>query len=276
MRLVLSSIVQTAKEDMTSGSSEMTAKLLQSLRSVLSSNRNLNRMEWQEFAAALKEARPGIAPFHNISAIISEIAGNMSLSDWNEAIAKKIEEVAHDEMEAAKSIAERFAQIQSSSTFLTISYSGTILAALLHQKLHGEPMVYVAESLPFGEGRMTAKKLTQQGMNVRLITDSMIGGVIDEVDCCVVGADAIIPEGVVNKVGTRALAATCMTAGKETYVLASELKIAKLDKVELGRSTKGGEGYPELSQSLEVTPMDLVDHIVTNKRDLPKSSLTWK
>jgi translation initiation factor eIF-2B subunit delta len=276
MRLILSSIVQTAKEDLTSGSSEMTSKLLQNLRSVLSSNRNMNRAEWQEFAEALKVARPGIAPFYNIAGVISSTAADASLSNWNDAIALKIDEVYQEEMNATKAIADRFANIHSGGTFLTISYSGTIMAALLAQKAHNEALIYVAESLPFGEGRMTAKKLTQQGMSVKLIADSMVGAIIDDVDYCIVGADAITPEGVVNKVGTRAMAATCMTAGKTMYVLASELKIAKLDKVELGRSSKGGEGYPELSQSLEVTPMDLVDHIVTNKRDLPKSSLTWK
>lgn len=277
LRLVLSSIVQTAKDDLTSGSSEMTSKMLQSLRSVLSSQRNMNRAEWQEFAEALRNARPGVASFYNVANKINDIASDMGVANWNDAIAQMIDQVTQEELESARAIADRFQKIQHGGTFLTMSYSGTIMAALLAQKVLGvDVLVYVSESLPYGEGRLTAKKLVQHGVQCKLVTDSMVGAVVDEVDCCIVGADAIIPEGVVNKVGTRALAASCMTAGKTMYVLASELKIAKMDKIELGKSSKGGEGYPELTQSLEVTPMDLVDHIVTNTRDLPKSSLTWK
>lgn len=276
MRLALASIIQNAKDDMTSGSSEMTSRLLQSMRSFLSANRNMPRVEWIEFSDALAKARPGIAPFYNISSMISAVAKDNSVKDWNDDIAQRLEAIVHDELGSKAVISERFLEAHAGGTILTMSYSGTVLGALTRQKGQVDFNVIVTESLPFGEGRMTASKLAQLSIPVKLVPDSMIGAIVDEIDVCVIGADAIIPSGLVNKVGTRAIAATCMMAGKTVSVLASELKIANMTIVELGRTSKGGEGYPELSQSLEVTPLEMVDEIFTEKRSITPTSLVWK
>lgn len=276
MRLALVSIIQNVKEDLTSGSSEMTSKLLLTLRSLMNTNRNITREDWKEFTSELKQARPGIAAFYNIARLIEDIVNDVTLTNWNDNIAHKIDDTVQEEMDAGSQIADRFLGLMQGGKFLTMSYSGTIMTSLLHQKNENEVHVLVAESLPGGEGRITAKKLFKHNIPVKLIPDSMIGSVIDEVDCCIIGADAITPIGVMNKVGTRALAATCMSAGKTLYVLSSEFKIANLEKMNLMRTTKGGEGYPELSQMFEITPLDLIDHIVTNKRVIGPHAIEWK
>jgi translation initiation factor 2B subunit (eIF-2B alpha/beta/delta family) len=276
MRLALVSIIQNVKEDLTSGSSEMTSKLLLTLRTLMNTNRNITREDWKEFAFELKQARPGIATFFNVARLIEGIVNDGSITNWNDAIATKIDDTVQEEMDSGSQIADRFLGLMQGGTFLTLSYSSTIMTSLLHQKHENDVQVFVAESLPGGEGRITAKKLFKHNIPVKLVSDSMIGSVIDEVDCCIVGADAITPMGVMNKVGTRALAATCMTAGKTMYVLSSEFKIANLDKMNLMRSSKGGEGYPELSQMFEITPLDLIDKFVTNKRVIGSCSIEWK
>jgi translation initiation factor 2B subunit (eIF-2B alpha/beta/delta family) len=276
MRLALISIIQNVKEDLTSGSSEMTSKLLLTLRSLLNTNRNITREDWKEFAQELKMARPGIATFFNIARRIENIVNDMTVANWNDTIAHKIDDTVQEEMDSGGQIADRFLGLMQGGTFLTLSYSSTIMTSLLHQKNENEIHVYIMESLPGGEGRITAKKLSKHNIAVKLIPDSMLGSVIDEVDCCIVGADAITPNGILNKVGTRALAATCMSAGKTMYVLSSEFKIARMDKLDLMRTTKGGEGYPELSQMFEVTPLDLIDSIITNKRVVCPQAIEWK
>lgn len=276
MRLALVSIIQNVKEDLTSGSSEMTSKLLLNLRSLMNTNRNITREDWKEFGLELKMARQGIAAFYNIARLIEDIVNDMTVANWNDVIAHKIDDTVQEEMDSGSQIADRFLALMQGGTFLTMSYSGTVMTSLLHQKNDNEIHVFVMESLPGGEGRITAKKLSKHNIPVKLVPDSMIGSVIDEVDCCIIGADAITPMGVMNKVGTRALAATCMSVGKQMYVLSSEFKIAKLDKMDLMRTTKGGEGFPELSQMFEVTPLDLIDHIVTNKRVMGPHAIEWK
>jgi translation initiation factor eIF-2B subunit alpha len=276
MRLILSSIIQNVKEDVTSGSSEITSKLLLSLRSMLNTNRSITREEWKEFTNELRMARPGIAPVFNIAKKLEAYAADASAVKWNDTIADMVDNITQEEMDSSSEIADKFLGQRQGGTFLTMSYSSTVMSSLFRQKNDNDVMVYIAESLPGGEGRITAKKLATHNIAVRLIPDAMIGSIIDDVDCCLVGADAITPIGIINKVGTRAMAATCMTAGKTMYVLSSELKIAQIDEIDLMRTTKGGEGYPELSQMFELTPSDLIDHIITNKRVISPNSLIWK
>ncbi|QLH74137.1 MAG: hypothetical protein HPY73_00860 [Methanomassiliicoccales archaeon] len=276
MRPAIASILTGVREDTVSGCSEMTSKLLQNLRSLLNTNRTITRAEWQEFVGELRDARPGMAPFHNIANMIEAKASDPALTNWNDAMADMVDEVLQELMNSASEISEKFLGLVQGGKFLTISYSSTVMSTLLREARDNEIMVYVAESLPLGEGRTTVKKLASHRIHTRLITDSMIGSVIDEVDCCIVGADAITKNGVLNKVGTRALAATCMTAGKSFYVLSSEIKIANITSIDLKRATKMHDGFTDMSQIFELTPLDLVDTIVTDKRVLSPTSLVWK
>lgn len=276
MRPAIASIITGVKEDSISGCSEMTSKLLQNLRSLLNTNRSITRVEWLEFAQELRLARPGMAPFSNIANMIEATVSDTSHINWNDSVANLIDATFQEELNSAGEIAEKFLGLVQGGKILTMSYSATIMSTLLRQMSENEITVYVAESMPLGEGRMTVKKLASHKVHARLIPDSMIGAVVDEVDCCVVGADAITRRGVMNKVGTRALAATCMTAGKTFYVLCSELKIANLTNIDLMRTAKVHDGFTDLTQIFDLTPLDLVDTIITDKRILSPNSLTWK
>jgi translation initiation factor eIF-2B subunit delta len=103
---------------------------------------------------------------------------------------------------------------------LTLSYSSTVLAALSRRDLR----IVVAESLPGGEGRATARRLSRKGITARVVPDAMMAVAAHRVDCAVVGADAVTPDTVINKVGTRLLALACRDAGIPCYVLADSSK----------------------------------------------------
>lgn len=277
MRPALAAVINKVKEDNLSGSSEMTTRMLQELRSLLNYDRSIQRGEWFKFVAELKTAKPGIAAFWSISRKLESIAADASDSKWNDRIAEYVDQTMVDEMDAANQIAERFFEAHHSTTkVLTLSFSSTVMAVLFRLKQENEIHVFVCESLPLGEGRQTVSKLKKHNIDAKLIPDAMLGAVIDEVDCCLVGADAITPQGVVNKVGTRMMAATCMTVGKPFIVLSSELKITDMDPIQFPRIKKDVEGVPEYHQIFEYTPLDLVDDIVTNRRILAPTSLSWK
>ena len=276
MRPALQVMITAIMGDSISGASEMTSRLLQDLRAFLSNNQTVPRAEWVEFATDVRMARPGIASFHNIAKEIETIAANQSIQNWNGAITLKVEQFTDQEINAPSRIAAHFVNMVQGERFLTMSYSSTIMAALLMLKSEREIDVLVAESQPMAEGRITAKKLMKNGVKVRVIPDSLVGAVIDEVDCCLVGADAITPMGVFNKVGTRALSTVAMTAGKPFNVLCSELKIAPLEHVDFGRKKLEIDGLHELTQIFELTPLDLIDMVYTDKRIVNPRSLTWK
>jgi translation initiation factor 2B subunit (eIF-2B alpha/beta/delta family) len=276
MRPAIASIINGIKEDSVSGCSEMTSRLLQNLRSLLNTNRSMTRMEWQEFAKELRAARPGMAPFHNIAEMIDATAIDPTYTNWNDAMAEHIDRTLQQEMNSASEIAEKFLGLAQGGKVLTMSFSGTVMSSILRQMSENDIVVYVAESLPMGEGRTTVKRLASHKVHVKMIPDSMIGSVVDEIDYCLVGADAITSKGIVNKVGTRAMAATCMTAGKTFYVLSSEIKIADLKEIDLMRTSKVHDGFTDLCQTFELTPHEFIDTIVTNKRVLSPNSLVWK
>jgi translation initiation factor eIF-2B subunit delta len=115
--------------------------------------------------------------------------------------------------------------LPSRAVVLTLSYSSTVLAALSRRDLR----VVVGESLPGGEGRTTARRLSRDGITARVVPDTMMAVAAQRADCGVVGADAVTPDTVINKVGTRLLALACQDADIPCYVLADSSKFVSAE-----------------------------------------------
>lgn len=103
---------------------------------------------------------------------------------------------------------------------VTLSYSSTVVAALSR----GDLRVVVAESRPGGEGAITVRRLRRKGVKARLIADAEIARALEDADCGMVGADAVTPRWVINKVGTTLLALAARAADVPCYVLADPSK----------------------------------------------------
>ncbi len=94
---------------------------------------------------------------------------------------------------------------------LAASMWGTALAPLYHLHAEGTPLeVYADETRPLLQGaRLTAWELSQAGIPVTVLTDSMAGSLMraQRVDAVIVGADRVAANGdVANKIGTYPLA----------------------------------------------------------------------
>ncbi|MFB6249110.1 MAG: NUDIX domain-containing protein [Salinibacter sp.] len=139
-------------------------------------------------------------------------------------------EVLKQALDADAQTARRTADHLAGERVLTLSRSGTVLAAL--RRADPPPAVVVAESHPGREGIEVAEALADAGLDVTVIADAacattLADGAIDRV---LVGADTVRPSGaVVNKVGTRGVALAAAHEDVPVYAAAAADKIAVED-----------------------------------------------
>lgn len=136
-------------------------------------------------------------------------------------------------------------------TVLTHSASATVREALLHAR---PELVICTESEPLGEGRRLADELREGGLAVEQVEDPSAAAALARADLLLVGADTVFRDGsVVNKIGTRSLAAAARDAGVPVVVATETLKLAP------------GRARDPDSHLFDLTPPDLVTRVVTEE-----------
>ena len=98
--------------------------------------------------------------------------------------------------------------IWDGQTVLTHCHSTTVNSILIHAHRRKKIRVFCTETRPRFQGLLTAKQLSEAGVDVTLIVDSAARHYMKQVDLVIVGADSITAEGTLyNKIGTSAVAA---------------------------------------------------------------------
>jgi translation initiation factor 2B subunit (eIF-2B alpha/beta/delta family) len=97
---------------------------------------------------------------------------------------------------------------------------------------------------------------------VTLIADSKVFAEASDSDLCLVGADAITPQALINKVGTYGMALASVQAGIPAYVVSSTLKITSELKPDWMIEQKYGK-IKERTQLFEPTPLELFAEVIT-------------
>ena len=160
---------------------------------------------------------------------------------------------------------------------------GTALGVIRSAIESGTPVrVLATETRPFLQGaRLTAWELSQDEIDVTLITDSMAGHFLKsgDVDCVVVGADRIAANGdVANKIGTYSIAVLAKENSVPFYVAAPDQHPGP-EPHNRGRHTYRGagpergagirrcrvapEGVKAAHPAFDVTPSRYVSAIIT-------------
>ncbi len=116
---------------------------------------------------------------------------------------------------------------------LTFSNSYTCLKLFEKILENGyDPVFYITESKPGGEGRIFFEKLSKICEKTNLILDKNLKKIISEIDIVIVGADKIFPEHFfINKIGTKKLAELAKKNSKPFYVVGLKEKIKKSDDI---------------------------------------------
>ena len=120
--------------------------------------------------------------------------------------------------------------IHDGLTILTHSRSSTVLEAFLEAQAAGREFSIIGtESRPMLEGRSLGESLAEKGIRVTLIADAAASLVMDQVDLVLVGADQVMPEHLVNKIGTRMIALAACESGLPVYAACDGSKFNSAD-----------------------------------------------
>ncbi len=118
--------------------------------------------------------------------------------------------------------------ISNNSKIMTHCHSNTIEQALVSAHKSGKKFsIMNLEARPLMQGHITAKRLSKQGIPVTLSVDSSMDSLIEKCDFIILGADAVIKKGVINKVGSRAISELAYSHKKPVYILTDSWKFSK-------------------------------------------------
>ncbi|ADD05152.1 translation initiation factor aIF-2B alpha subunit [Natrialba magadii ATCC 43099] len=234
--------------------------------------------EWAELTALaerLLEARPSMAVLRNrVNRAMAEAseaaADDVSVPDAAAVLESTLAGI--DRATAADDDAAATAADVIDGAVLTLSRSGTVVDAL---RAGAPSRVFVAESRPALEGVAVAEELAAGGVDcpVTLHTDAAAAHVLatESIDRVLVGADTIRHDGaVVNKTGTRALAAAAAHEDVPVTVVAATDKISTREEVALESAARdavydGDAAIDVLNPTFDITPADCVTEFATER-----------
>ncbi len=125
--------------------------------------------------------------------------------------------------------------IKNKTKIFTHCHSTNVVQALIYAKKKGKHFeVYNTETRPLFQGRQTAKELSKAGIRVTNFVDSAIGIAITKqnkedkefVNIIFLGADALLDNSVINKVGSGMIAEIAFDNKIPVYILADSWKYA--------------------------------------------------
>ena len=217
-----------------------------------------------------------------------------------EVIVKEAQRMADEDVEINHKIGENGSRLIdegdvilthcNAGSLATVDY-GTALGVIRAAWKQGKHVKVIAtETRPKLQGaRLTAYELKKDGIPVTLITDSMVGYVMSKqsVNKVVVGADRIVQDAVINKIGTYTIAVLAKEHKIPFYVAAptstmdlshtsSEAVIEERNPEEvthLGSQRIAPNGVKAMNPAFDVTPMKYVSAIITETGVLPPEKL---
>jgi methylthioribose-1-phosphate isomerase len=245
-------------------------------------------------AHLLRQTRPtAVNLFWAIERILEK--AKKTTGDTNtvaEIVVKEAQKIALEDVQTSRKIGENGAVlIDENDTVLThcnagrlatVDY-GTALAVIRAAWIDSKKIKVIAtETRPLLQGaRLTAYELFSDGIPVTLVTDSMVGYVMAEglVNKIIVGADRIVKDGVINKIGTYQISVLAVKHRIPFYVaapqstfdmnqLAENIVIEQRDArevMEFAGTQITPSGISVLNPAFDVTPMKNVTAIISEK-----------
>lgn len=228
----------------------------------------------RSWVKGLIEAQPSMAPFYHMGARVLEEGARVA---WERGpFADRCNGLREDLRAMPQRVAEvAMPLLLDARVIVTYSRSSTVIRALerIAERRHS-PKVILSEGRPMLEGVDVARKLLELGLPVRLTVDAALSAQLVEANLVVVGGDSLGPKGLVNKVGTRALAAMARDEGVPIYALCgsdkwvpaaweSQIRIQDHDPGEVLQDPP--EGLEISNRYFDLTPLEWLT-VVVNER----------
>jgi len=173
----------------------------------------------------LVAAQPSMAPIHALAWRCQTLCDTTPPPALRQAVVAALDDFQAQMLAGVERVAKFAIEVvPDGGKVLTTSSSSTVLRALRSAWAAGRRFqVVCTESRPQNEGLILARALAEADIPTTLILDAAIGEVIPD-SVVIVGADACLPSGVVNKVGTRTLAMLANIHNVPCYALCSQEK----------------------------------------------------
>ncbi len=127
-----------------------------------------------------------------------------------------------------------FRLIKNKDVVFTHCHSTNVVNALIYAKQRGKKFeVYNTETRPLYQGHKTASELRKAGIKVTMFVDSAVGVALGKeqgtkkVSKVFIGADALLKDGVINKVGSEVIVRIAKEEKIPVYVVADSWKFSK-------------------------------------------------
>lgn len=124
--------------------------------------------------------------------------------------------------------------IKKNEVIFTHCHSTNVSGSLIHTKKKGKKFeIYNTETRPLFQGRKTAKELRKAGIKVTMFIDSALGVALTKeqgtkkANKVFLGADALLKEGIINKIGSEVIARIAKQEKIPVYIIADSWKFTK-------------------------------------------------
>jgi len=216
-----------------------------------------------------------------------------SIEEIKEAVILEAQKIADEDAQNNRAIGKNGSVlIKDLDTILTHCNAGELCAVEYGTALgvvraaweQGKKINVIAdETRPLLQGaRLTVYELKRDGIPVTLITDNMAGYVMSKglVNKVIVGADRIVQDAVVNKIGTYSVAVLAkehripfyVAAPSSTFDLAHTAKDVIIEErkseevTHVGCQQTAPDGVAVMNPAFDITPLKYVSAIITEKR----------
>jgi methylthioribose-1-phosphate isomerase len=262
--------------------------------------------ELEKSAALLRKTRPtAVNLFWAIDRVMKKAQGTAGSKDaLAAAVVAEAKTMADEDVKTNRRMGKHGAALIengdvvlthcNAGSLATVDY-GTALGVIRGAIEEGKNVKVIAcETRPRLQGaKLTCYELMRDGISVTLISDTMVGYVMSRgmVDKVVVGADRIVRNAVLNKIGTYNVAVLAFEHGIPFYVAApmstmdqsrtSEdvfIEERSPDEVtNVGCDRIAPQGVKVLNPAFDITPLEYVDAVITEEGILtPEVSLKQK
>ncbi|MEM0360442.1 MAG: S-methyl-5-thioribose-1-phosphate isomerase [Candidatus Diapherotrites archaeon] len=269
------------------GASQVRRATILAIKSIAEKSKAKNveefRRELKKAMQLLANARPTEPETRNaLTVLLKTSMKNLPLSELKREIARECDEFEEKRKKAMRRIAELGAEkLRHCPKIFTHCHSHTVEGILLEMhKRKSLEHVFLTETRPKFQGRITARNLARAGVPCTMIVDSAARSFIGKCDAFLTGADAIIANGaVINKIGTSQISLAAKKAGVPHYVatnsqafdaatfFGAEEKIEERSKREVW-----SERLPKLeirNPAFDITEPELVKAIICEKGVFP-------